>query len=161
MTFKVIQALQRLTLMQLEAVVVVGGSNPHYEMLQKATHHSPFPIHLKRNVTNMPELMAWADIAVSAGGTTCWEMAFMGLPNIILVLADNQVPIAEKLDKAGLALNLGWHETVIPDEIAEKLSDLLDGEVKLQEMSNRGRQLVDGEGNCRILGELKNFFVAK
>ena len=48
---------------------------------------------------NMPELMARADVAVSAGGSTCWEVAFMGLPFLIVVLAENQEHIAKELEK--------------------------------------------------------------
>ncbi|NEO10451.1 UDP-2,4-diacetamido-2,4,6-trideoxy-beta-L-altropyranose hydrolase, partial [Moorena sp. SIO3I8] len=124
-TLKVIQALQQVKVKGLEAVVVVGGSNPHYQQLQAAVHDSGAAIALKYNVTNMPELMAWADIAIAAGGSTCWELAFMGLPSVIIILADNQRAIAEKLDGIGVAVNLGWHEEVLVAHIIQTLTELL------------------------------------
>ncbi|NEP28200.1 UDP-2,4-diacetamido-2,4,6-trideoxy-beta-L-altropyranose hydrolase, partial [Moorena sp. SIO3I6] len=108
-TLKVIQALQQVKVEGLEAVVVVGGSNPHYQQLQAAVHDSGTAITLKYNVTNMPELMAWADIAIAAGGSTCWELAFMGNPSLVVILAENQRQVAEKLDAFGAAINFGWH----------------------------------------------------
>jgi len=93
-TLKVIQALQQVDVDGLETIVVVGGGNPHYEELQSSVQESRFPVLLESNVTNMPELMAWADVAVSAGGSTSWELAFMGVPALVLILANNQRSIA-------------------------------------------------------------------
>jgi len=150
-TLKVIQALQQVDLDGLEAVVVVGGSNPYYQELQSAIRYSPFAIRLEHNVTNMPELMAWADVAVSAGGSTCWEVAFMGLPNLVLILADNQRLVAERLDTAGVAVNLGWYENLSSAEIAQVLTQLLAAARVRMEMSWHGQQLVDGEGVNKVL----------
>ncbi len=154
-TLKVIQALQQVALDNLEVVVVVGGSNPHLASLQTAVEDSPHAIQLVHNVTNMPELMAWADVAISAGGSTCWEMAFMGLPNLVLVLADNQQPIAEKLDKTGVALNLGWYDKVSSDDVVKVLLELLGDVEWITKMSKCGQWLIDGMGTKRVVLELE------
>lgn len=154
-TLKVIQALQAVEIDGLEAVVVVGGSNPHYEQLQSAAEKSRFPIRLERNATNMPELMAWADVAITAGGSTTWELAFMGLPSIILVVADNQKAIAEKLDALGVAVNLGWHEDVAVAHIVRAIIQILLSSETRTEMSIREQELIDGEGTARVLMHLK------
>ncbi|MEO1067891.1 MAG: UDP-2,4-diacetamido-2,4,6-trideoxy-beta-L-altropyranose hydrolase, partial [Cyanobacteria bacterium J06638_6] len=65
-TLTVIQALQKAEIAGLEAVVVVGGSNPHYGELMQVVKGWEGSITLKQNVTNMPELMAWADLAIAA-----------------------------------------------------------------------------------------------
>jgi len=98
-TLKVIQALHQVDMDGLEAIVVVGGSNPNYEELQSAVQDSRFPIRLESNVTNMPERMAWADVAVSAGGSTSWELAFMGVPILNLILAENQQQASTTLSR--------------------------------------------------------------
>jgi len=154
-TLKVIQALQQLVIENLEAIVVVGGSNPYYETLQAKSAISK-NIHLVQNVANMPKLMAWADVAISAGGSTCWELAFMGLPNLIITLADNQKPIAEALDQVGVAVNLGWHNKVLSHTIAVALLELSSNSQKMIEMSKYGQQLVDGFGGKRIVRELES-----
>ncbi|MBD2517197.1 UDP-2,4-diacetamido-2,4,6-trideoxy-beta-L-altropyranose hydrolase [Nostoc sp. FACHB-973] len=158
-TLKVIQGLQQVEVEGLEAVVVVGGSNPHYEQLRSASQESRFPIQLKRNVTNMPELMAWADVAVTAGGSTCWELAFMGLPSLVLILAENQGAIAENLEAMGVIVNLGWHENVSAVEIASGVAQLLITTESREKMTRCSQELVDGEGSSRVLSYVKdNFF---
>lgn len=153
-TLKVIRALQQAQIDGLEAVVVVGGSNAHHEALNRAVQSSQVPICLRSNVTNMPELMAWADVAVSAGGSTCWELAFMGLPNLVLILAENQHPIAEGLDTAELAVNLGWYTDLSSVEITQALTHLLMEEKQRTGMVRRGQALVDGSGVMRMLAHV-------
>ncbi|WP_354634705.1 UDP-2,4-diacetamido-2,4,6-trideoxy-beta-L-altropyranose hydrolase [Planktothricoides raciborskii] len=153
-TLKVIQALQLVEVEKLEAVVVVGGSNPHYESLEMAGQDSRFPIRLQRNVTNMPELMAWADVAISAGGSTCWELAFMGLPSILLVLAENQRAIAQQLATLNQAINLGWHQDVKAQSISERLFTLLQSPEERKKIIQVSQQIVDGEGVFRIIKSL-------
>lgn len=154
-TLKVIQALQLLEIDGLEVAVVVGGSNPHYEQLKAVVEKSRFPIRLEKNVMNMPELMAWADVAIAAGGSTSWELAFMGLPSIVLVLADNQKAIAQKLGKMGVVVNLGWHEDVSAAEIGGAITQLLKTAESRRKMTQLGQQLVDGEGSARVLMHLE------
>ena len=149
-TLKVIRALQQLADEGLETVVVVGGSNAHYDSLVTAVAEGSTTIQLRRNVTNMPALMAWADLAVSAGGSTCWELAFMGLPHLVLVLADNQYVLAEQLSAVGSAQNLGWHHSVSVDNLAGSLDLLLSQPVLRRQMSYAASQLVDGHGPNRI-----------
>jgi UDP-2,4-diacetamido-2,4,6-trideoxy-beta-L-altropyranose hydrolase len=150
-TLKVVQALQRVDVDELEAVVVVGASNPHFRELQSAVRNSRFAIRLVRNVSNMPELMAWADVAVLAGGSTCWEMAFMGLPTVVLVLAENQQGIAAGLDEAGVVLNLGSYTEVSIAQVANTLVGLLEDQGLRRQMSQRGKELVDGLGSERAV----------
>jgi len=154
-TLKVIRSLQQVDADELEAVVVVGASNPHFQKLQSAAQSFQFPIQIVQNATDIPKLMAWADVAVSAGGSTCWEMAFMGLPNVVLVLAENQQDIAAGLDKAGVALELGWFEQVTDVHVAEVLSGLLDDHNRRQQISRDGRALVDGAGSERVVSALQ------
>ena len=150
-TLKVIGALQRVDVDGLEAVVVVGATNPHFRGLQSAARNSQFAIRLVQNVINMPELMAWADVAVLAGGSTCWEMAFMGLPTVVLVLAENQQGIAAGLGKVGVVLNLGWYTEASIAQVANTLVGLLKDRGLRQQMSQRGRELVDGVGSERVV----------
>jgi UDP-2,4-diacetamido-2,4,6-trideoxy-beta-L-altropyranose hydrolase len=150
-TLKVIRALQQVDVDGLEAVVVVGASNPHLRELQSAVRNLQFAIRLVQNVTNMPELMAWADMGVSAGGSTCWEMAFMGLPTVVLVLAENQQGIAAGLGEAGVVLNLGWYTEASIAQVANTLVGLLEDRGSRRQMSQRGRELVDGLGSERVV----------
>lgn len=155
-TLRVIKALQLVKVREIEVLIVTGGSNPHYEQIQLVCQDMCFPMCLKTNVTNMPELMAWADIAIAGGGSTSWELAFMGLPSIILILADNQRTIAKSLGEQGVSINLGWHDDVSSDEIADAVSLLLELSETRVEMVSREQVLVDGLGVNRVLRIVKS-----
>jgi RimJ/RimL family protein N-acetyltransferase len=109
---------------------------------------------IRKNVTNMSDLMAWADVAVSAGGTSTWELAFMGLPMILTAIADNQRRVVEEVGKAGVAINLGWHENISLKEITQAVSSLMKDAELRGKMSSRGKHLVDGLGAERVLAEM-------
>ena len=155
-TLKVIQALDRLNRNNLEVIVVIGGSNPHYQVLQKKITDSSLAISLQRNVSNMPELMAWADLEIAAGGSTNWELAFMGLPSIVIAIADNQKAIAAELDRQGAIINLGWHQDVTIEQIGLVLRELIGDRHKREDMSQKGRKLVDGNGASRVASQMLN-----
>jgi UDP-2,4-diacetamido-2,4,6-trideoxy-beta-L-altropyranose hydrolase len=155
-TLTVIQALQQVVIDRLEAVVVVGGSNPHYEELQSAARDSRITIGLERDVKNIPELLAWADVAISAAGTTAWELAFMGLPSLLVIQADNQSATAERLNGVGVARNLGRPDSFSPDKVAQELTEILSTDGTQTEMAYHGQRLVDGDGVARVLMHLKN-----
>ena len=152
-TGKVIRALQHLE-EDLEVIVVVGSNNPHYQKLKSMIGNSPVPIRLLRNVMDMPSLMAWADTAVSAGGSTCLEMAYMGLPNVILVLAENQQANAESFQAASISVNLGWHNEIDALDLTKSLKLLISNQKLRTKMSDRARKLVDGTGTNHILSSI-------
>lgn len=150
-TLKVIQALKQVHWDGLETIVVVGGSNPHYEILESEIQNSPFKIRLEHNVTMMSELMAWADIAITASGSTCWELAFMGVPSLVIGTADNQSGVLDQLDRSGLAVKLGWHDQVTASQIAHSCVEVLKSPRLRESLSQRCRTSVDGEGVDRVL----------
>lgn len=158
-TLNVLKGLANIKNQEVEIIVVIGGNNPHYEQLLDFTQNTGLNIVLKCNVSNMAELIAWADIAVTAGGSTCWDMAFLGLPSLIIVLADNQLFVAEKLDALGAAINLGWYSSISLRLITDAVDNLLMSCDLRQTLSNTARQLVDGEGSRRIVWKLRNNYL--
>ncbi len=154
-TLKVLHALEALSQAGWEAKVIVGGGNPHREDLQARVRTSQRKIELLCDVSNMPELMAWADLAVTAAGSTCWEMCFMGVPMVGIVLAENQTPIAAELEKRGVMRNLKWHRDVIPQQIADAISTLAQSSAARSEMVAAGQTLVDGQGGRRVVERLE------
>ena len=153
-TARVLQALEGVGLSGLEITVILGGAYPHRRQLEKILRKCRHSVHLEQNVMQMTEIMAWADLAISAGGGTCWEMAFMRLPNLILVLAENQRPIAEHLDNRGIAVNLGWHRDFLSQELQKWVIRLLNSPRERAARGNRGRELVGGKGGSRVVAAM-------
>jgi len=129
--------------------VVLGSANRHKTDL-KEQFGSHEGLVFFEDVTNMAELMAEADLAITAGGTTCWEMAFMGLPFLVVVNADNQERVAETIGKLRFGINLGQTADLRDERIIEA-ARLLGARPDIRrEMSSRVRASVDGRGTWRI-----------
>lgn len=152
-TATVLEALRGLKIDGLEVVAVLGGSNPHIDSLKRFANQSP-PIRFLRDAANMPELMAWADVAVSGAGSTCGEMCLLGLPAILIDLAENQTPVAQELGRKRVAIHLGSSEEVSAAEIAGKVQSLLLSAELRASLAGRSRELVDGEGTERVMAAI-------
>lgn len=150
-TSLVIQSMAHLSGAGMEAVVLVGGANPRIKKLQALADRCPAPIRLERNVTDIPDKMAWADLTVCAAGSTCWELAFMGVPAAMFVIAENQLGIAEALQRQGCAINLGWPEQVQEEDLAGLVQQLARDTDARKRMQRKGRKLVDGRGAVRAV----------
>jgi len=145
-TLKIIKALNLLKNSDIEVRVVVGPANPHVASLKHELDSSPFAFHLLQSVNNMPELMAWADLAISAAGSTCWELIFLSLPTIVLVLTENQLPVAEYLMNNEAVVNLGWSNQCSCDSISLFLESFLQDKDLRDRLSTNGSTLVNGQG---------------
>ncbi|HEY7558920.1 MAG TPA: UDP-2,4-diacetamido-2,4,6-trideoxy-beta-L-altropyranose hydrolase [Candidatus Binatia bacterium] len=153
-TLKVIQALRRLETGRLQIRVVAGPANPHIDELNDASAAFPGRLEFLTAVSDMAPLMAWADLAVTAAGSTCWELACLGLPAVSLVIAANQRALAGELGAAGVVINLGWHAEVSVERLANAVDGLLFSSFRRLRMGQRGRALVDGKGVERVVSVL-------
>jgi UDP-2,4-diacetamido-2,4,6-trideoxy-beta-L-altropyranose hydrolase len=165
-TLKVVRALQKTGLDNLEVNIVAGPVNPNVKMLESEIENASqlgrttnLSIRLLRDA-NMPELMAGAKLAVSAGGSTCWELCFFGVPILVIISAENQRASARGLHRVGAALSLGWHEDIQVSELAEAIENLINDPMKLESMSSQGMKVVDGQGSKRILTLMEWFATA-
>lgn len=137
----------------LQVTLVVGGSNPHYDSLKSTASKSPTKIKIERDALNIPELMAAADIAVSAAGSTCWELCLLALPALLLDVAPNQTELARELDRRGCAIHVGGHDAPA-QEIGSQIERLVCSSEVRQTLSQRSRELVDGNGARRVISAL-------
>ena len=153
-TLRLMEALPFVDVKGLRVMVAVGGWNPHFAQLTLAAKRSSLQVRLRRDPTDMPALMAWADIAVSAAGITAYELAFMGLPNLLVVTSDNQAIVAEQLGAKGVAAVLGWHDQLSCSKIARAITNLSAAREERERMSRAGKELIDGEGAWRVLAHV-------
>ena len=153
-TLKVIKAFQQLKVPGLGATVVIGGSNPHSVALGKIVKQSRMPISIFQKVKNMPELMARMDIAVSSGGATVWELAFMGVPTMVGITAQIEDFLVKGLEKHNLFTNIGWFKAISVKQLTEKLYGLIQDKVARNDMIKLGQKLIDGNGCDNTLHQL-------
>lgn len=149
-TAKIMGALAQCSPADWTARIVVGPVNPHGKSLRAIAAAAPCPVVLETSPRSLAPLMRWADLAVTAAGGTCWELAAIGVPMITVVVAANQRPIASALAANGAAVNLGWHEDASTDRIGQAIAELRDDRRRRMQMSESGRALVDGGGAERV-----------
>lgn len=133
-TSRVLEVLARCTLPTAAHITVVMGQNaPALEAVKAAVRKMPCPTRVLVSIDNMAEIMASADIAIGAAGSTSWERGCLGLPTLMLTIADNQKEAARALDSSGSAILLGdtretgWEtrlESLLPELNASALKAL-------------------------------------
>ena len=153
-TRNVIQALEKVSVPDMEVGVVVGPENSHQESIMRELDRAPFPSHLWSSASNMVELMAWGDVVVSAGGSTIWELAFMGLTGVLLVVADNQRGVAEVMKDQNSFVVLGLENRFPAQDLARSLEGMMREKQLRQTMSQKASLLVDGMGTQRVIQAL-------
>jgi spore coat polysaccharide biosynthesis predicted glycosyltransferase SpsG len=150
-TVLVMRALGRLK--GTELTVVVGPANKRRTEID-AVAASIKSCQIVADVPDLNRLFARAELAVAAAGSTCWELAFSGVPFVTVALAENQRLIAESLERAGISLHAGWHAELDERELAQTVTRLAaDGQARAA-MTTAGLQLVDGHGAERVAREL-------
>ena len=110
-------------------------------------------VRVHRRLPSLAQLMADAQLAVGAAGATSWERLCLGLPAIVVTLADNQVAIARALDRGGYARWLEAVGAVSGDELRHALQDALDQGADTRS-SRLGWSTVDGRGLGRVRAAL-------
>jgi len=124
--------------------VVMGEKAPWLQKVQAQAADMPYQTDVLSGISNMAEVMASADLAIGAAGSTSWERCCLGLPSVMVVLAENQALIAQALNRTGsaIALPMDSIQHGLPKIVARlhKEPDLLSA------MSSAAAQVTDGQG---------------
>lgn len=91
LTSRVLRRMAATIVGACEVVVLVGAANRHVDELRRFAPTLPFPCELRVDVRNVAEAMAWADVAITAAGSTVWELVSMRLPALIGAIEENQL----------------------------------------------------------------------
>jgi UDP-2,4-diacetamido-2,4,6-trideoxy-beta-L-altropyranose hydrolase len=150
-TCKALDGLAQIKRPNLRVDVVLGEGNPHRRAVEAACAKLPSAI-LHVQTAHMAELMAEADCAIGAAGSSTWERCTLGLPAVVTILAENQVPIAEAVHAIGGHRLLGWHHTLATDDYAQALQAL--SPATLSAMSEVAAKICDGRGAERVAARI-------
>jgi UDP-2,4-diacetamido-2,4,6-trideoxy-beta-L-altropyranose hydrolase len=154
MTGLALRALAQPVFAPLVIDVTLGLSNPRLEEVRKQAQAIA-------NVTvyvQHPEpskLMAQADLCLGAGGTTTWERCYLGLPTLIVVLAENQQDFAEACDRLGVVRYIGRGEMLSADDLRNAVVSAMDDSSWRVASSAAGQALVDGKGISRVVNAIE------
>lgn len=138
---------------------VIGSLEPDKVQIRETAASYPW-ITLHENVHRMSVLMLKMDLALSAAGSTLYELSSCGVPTITYVLADNQIPGALAFEKHGIMVYAGdcRRKTDFFQNLCHEIMELSEDSEKRRSMSLRGMEVVGGKGAQRIIREIdKNF----
>lgn len=139
---------------------IIGALNDDLEELKKYAELNQ-AIHIHTNVVNMQVLMSNADLAISAAGSTLYELCATQTPTVTYVLADNQIPGAKAFMQQGILMSVGDIRKLGMKSLCEKIIytaiDLANNYQERRRISRRQKVLVDGKGSERIVKELVEF----
>lgn len=141
--------------LECQIIVVMGQTAPWIEDVRLQASLMPWQTEVKVGVANMAELMANSDLAIGAAGSTSWERCCLGLPTIMLVLADNQLLAAEKLENENAVIKLDVNEDINLG-IKEIISNFHNMPSLLNKLSRCSRAISDGSGSELVLKKLKS-----
>ncbi len=149
-TLKVLRALNHIK-DRIEIKVVIGSDNPFYETIKEEAERGLHNMEVLQSVEDMAPLMAWADVAFTAGGSTLWELALLGVPTIACIIAENQRPAVESLSAEGTIISVGDMDEASTSSIANQVSGLLADKSLREKLSARCSKIVDGAGAGRVI----------
>ena len=135
---------------EIDVVITIGGPHTAAVHKQVAGHDN---IHLHSGLPALAPLMAKADLALGAAGATSWERLCLGLPALVVTLAENQRPIADALNHRGLIRWLGHQDAVDESAIGHALEKLIQQKLD-EDWSLRCLEVVDGNGVNRVCAAL-------
>jgi UDP-2,4-diacetamido-2,4,6-trideoxy-beta-L-altropyranose hydrolase len=158
-TGKALEAISVPEFSQMEVDVVIGSLNPHRTNIEHQVKTRPrTKLHVQ--VDNMAELMSQADLAIGAGGATTWERLCLGLPSIVLTTAENQTPSTKNLNQDGCLKWLGNSKTIKVKGLQKAIHDVVAQEAVNSLQSNKGMEIVPGEGALKVSKILTNGILA-
>lgn len=148
-TGRVLQALKASVLpADCQITVVLGLTAPWLENVRELATHMPWPTEVVVNVNDMARRMAESDLAIGAAGSTSWERCCLGLPTLMVVLAENQMPGAYAMVAAQAASLIG-NVSDIATHLPLAVAELIEPECSSR-MSVAASAITDGHGVVRV-----------
>lgn len=129
--------------------VIVGLNCPHKKEINRIANSLKYPVEVKENIDDMPQVMLDHDVSIGALGSTTWERGVLGLPTINVVIADNQLVIVEKLKNSGFIVFSNANFS--GEELYQAWKQLNNN---YPEMVTRSFALCDGRGLKRVVASI-------
>ncbi|MCX6535393.1 MAG: UDP-2,4-diacetamido-2,4,6-trideoxy-beta-L-altropyranose hydrolase, partial [Actinobacteria bacterium] len=148
LTQQVIDELSTAELSNIAIDVVIGAQNQNFNRDASRKLKENFEIHDAGS--RFAQIMRRADLAIGAGGTTTWERICLGIPSVVVSIAENQNPACEKLGSEGLVNYLGAQASLRPGVIRDAVIEAKNSCASLFDQIERGQILVDGRGCERV-----------
>ena len=135
-----------------KVTVLMGTASPWIDDVVSLAARSQLHTEVMVGIADVAAVMSQCDLAIGAPGTSAWERCCLGLPSILVVIANNQTKVAAELSAVGAAC------IIDRDKIHTSLASQIDRFVRepkaLADMSQNAAGLVDGLGVQRIIKQM-------
>jgi len=148
LTKTVLEALSGDEFSDLAVDVVIGAQNQNFK--SGSTNQYDTNIQFHESGDDFAKIMSNSDLAIGAGGTTTWERMCLGVPSVVVSIAENQVPTCEKLGREGFVRYLGPQSEVTNESVASEVREFLKTPSALRASSVKSQIVVDGKGCKRV-----------
>ncbi len=156
-TPKIMKALYSITT-DIDINVVIGPNFSNDNELNKALDNAPRKFKIISGRNDLSGIMLQADLAVSAGGNTLFELACLGVPSVVVCGEPFEAITAGRLEKEGFCINLGFDKDVDERKLHKTVNSLIDNAGRRQKMSTKGKELIDGRGVKRTVMAITEHF---
>jgi UDP-2,4-diacetamido-2,4,6-trideoxy-beta-L-altropyranose hydrolase len=129
--------------------LIAGPANPNQSELEKRCSYLT-NVTFYREYKSMAKLLTKIDLCIGAGGISLWERCFMGVPSIVITVADNQIESVREAEKHGLIWNLGDSSRVDSQMISELLKQIQLCPILITEKSRRAMAFMQPLRNSNI-----------
>lgn len=134
----------------IERVVLTTSDNPSNDEIAYWMKINRVKTELVVDEPEIARRMAEADLGITAGGMTTFETAAMGLPCLIVQIADNQTLNAKAWHEAGVSINLGSLDELKQEDLCQQVKRLIEQPEQRKNMHETGRSMVDCRGAERV-----------
>ena len=156
LTLEVLKSLSNIG-RNIEFLTILGPFNRFSKQIKDYVEKESLNVKLIESPENMANVYLKSDMAISTGGSSCYELSYFGIPNLIVTIADNQLNIAQELDNKKISVYIGKAKDMKTEKIKYKVKELIDDCSLRKKMSRNGRKLIDGKGKQRIVDYMEQF----
>lgn len=143
---------------EIQKNFVIPDFDRHDDFLKQSILSIP-NISLHRQVASMAEFMNEQDLYLGSGGTVSWERFCVGLPGVVVAVADNQYQISKNLADQGFQFFLGHIDSLQTEDLISSLQTLIKHPEKINACAIKALELVDGNGVERVCDVLLKDFI--
>lgn len=138
--------------------VIVGKGFENRELIEESCKNGQ-NIKLIYNPKDMRILMESADVCISSSGSTLYELASLGVPTLFVIQADNQLRLAEYMEKNKIMINLGWYYNLKEKALLDELINIIDNQGIRLKLSADSKKIINVDGVKNIVKKIIQYFL--
>ena len=158
-TFEVLKVLGQLSIPGKEVKVVMGHVNQNCRYIREECGDAIPDLQFLFSVEDMPELMAWADLAIIQAGGTLWELLFMGCAVISYATNQLQEEILKTLEEMNILKYQGYADRKDFQPLLTSVYEMASSKKRREEISKLGTDMIDGQGAERVLDHIRQLSI--